>query len=70
MNINLSLVKICGIQAVKALGYSNEEVTSYTKDNQGGKCRNVKEKFSYKNVIYRFLCVAKYLLSIFKSLLG
>lgn len=68
MNTNISLVKICGIQAVKAPGYSNEEVTRYTKGNQGGKYRNVKEKLSYKNVIYRFLCVVKYLLSVFKSL--
>lgn len=58
------------MQAVKAHRYSNEEVTRYSKGSQEGKCRNVKEKVSYKNVTYRFLCVVKYLLSIFKSLLG
>lgn len=64
------LVKICGMQAVKALRYSNEEVTRYPQDNQEGKCKNMKEKVSYKNATYRFLCVVKYLLSVFKSLLG
>ncbi|NXO65496.1 PA24B phospholipase, partial [Phainopepla nitens] len=53
-----------------ALGYSNEEVTTYPKGNQEGKCGNVKEKVSHKNVTYRFLCVVKYLLSIFNQSLN
>lgn len=53
------------MQAVKALRYSNEEVTRYPQSNREGKCRDMKEKVSYKNVTYRFLCAVKYLLLVF-----
>lgn len=41
-----ALIKIRGMQAVKALGYSNEEITWYPKGSQEGKCRNMKKKVS------------------------